>query len=83
MPAPEFLRNYTCSMCEAEFRGTTEERLFTSHFKTFHSAKKMKAVYVERACRLCGHDECANDKELVRRATMTFLPAAHKQSLEM
>ena len=66
VPAPEFLRVYTCSMCEAEFRGTTEERLFASHFKTFHSAKKMKAVYLERACRLCGHDECANDKELVR-----------------
>ena len=53
-------------MCDREFKATTEAKLFVSHFKTFHSTKKMKALYVERRCRICGNDECSTDAELVR-----------------
>ena len=52
-------------MCEEVFPGTTEEKLFASHFKPFHKSKKMKAVYVEWSCRLCGK-EFESQKELVR-----------------
>ena len=52
-------------MCEEVFPGTTEEKLFASHFKPFHKSKKMKAVYVEWSCRLCGK-EFDSQKELVR-----------------
>ena len=56
-------------MCEEVFPGTTEEKLFASHFKPFHKSKKMKAVYVEWSCRLCGK-EFSSQKELVRVSIM-------------
>lgn len=58
-------------MCEEVFPGTTEEKLFASHFKPFHKSKKMKAVYVEWSCRLCGK-EFDSQKELVMSSRLNI-----------